>query len=190
MSIPFAAQDDGGPTVRFGRGQWRPDTGPGYGRGPQPPQPQPPQPPMPYGGVPGYGVDEETVRLDHLPTAPSAPPRRPRRRAHVWISLLAATLTASGVVAGGFFLLGRSAEAPAAAVVGDCLARDGDGAVIVPCADPQAAFIVLGRLVGRSRIEAGITACSPFPATTDVYWQGKDGVGERGLVLCLGPARK
>ena len=126
--------------------------------------------PMPYGGVPEYGVDEETVRFDR----PSGGrPHRPGRRRSVVLSLITATLVASGVVGGGFFLLGRTAEAPAAAVVGDCLARSGSGAVIVPCADPQAAFTVLGRLDGRTRIEAGITACSPFAATTDVYLAGQ-----------------
>ncbi len=191
MSTPFAAQIDGGPAVRFGQDPWQNHSGPthhmpAYGQGPVA-QPMSYPQPMPYGGVPEYGVDEETVRFDR----PSGGrPRRPGRRRSVVISLITATLVASGVVGGGFFLLGRTAEAPAAAVVGDCLARSGSGAVIVPCADPQAGFTVLGRLDGRTRIEAGITACSPFAATTDVYWQGKEGVGERGLVLCLGPAKK
>lgn len=194
MSTPYAAQIDGAGTVRYGREQWQPygdpnQHVPGYGHGPisQPPmhamQPPMSQYPMPYGGAPEYDVDEETVRFDR-------PTTRPRRRKNAVLGLITATLVASGVVGGGFFLLGRTAEAPAAAVVGDCLARSGSGAVIVPCADPQAAFTVLGRLDGRTRIEAGITACSPFPTTTDVYWQGKDGADERGLVLCLGSAKK
>lgn len=166
MSTPFAAQIDGGRTVRHGREQWLP-----YGD--------------PNQHARGYDLDEETVRFDRRSTG-----RRPGRRRTVWVSLITAILVASGVVGGGFFLLGRTADAPAAAVVGDCLARSGSGAVIVSCTDPQAAFTVLGRLGNRTRIEAGITACSPFPATTDVYWQGKEGVEERGLVLCLGPAQK
>jgi hypothetical protein len=35
-----------------------------------------------------------------------------------------------------------------------------------------------------------MSACTGFSGTTDVYWQGREGVDARGLVLCLGPAKK
>ncbi|MGI5129490.1 LppU/SCO3897 family protein [Pseudonocardia sp. CA-107938] len=174
-----------------------------------PQYPQPPYPghfpaPQPYHPAPapqfappssGWITEEETVRYADLPS-PAATSGRAvaeqgkRRRRNVWISLLSGVTVATGVLIGGAYVIGNLSDAPASAVVGDCLARSGDGAVVVPCSDAKATFTVLGRLESRTEIEASMSACSPFPQTTDVYWQGRSGAGERGLVLCLGPAKK
>jgi hypothetical protein len=113
-----------------------------------------------------------------------------RRRRNVWISLFTGVVVATAVLVSGFFVIGRLSDAPASAVVGDCLARSGDGAKVVPCSDQQATFIVLGRLDSRTQVEASMSACTGFTGTTDVYWQGKEGIDARGLVLCLAPAKK
>jgi hypothetical protein len=179
---------------------------PYYG-GPQQPGPQqsgphyaPSQfPPPAYGTPPPspqiWQIEEETERFVDHPAAFVPPPaavaeHSARRRRNVWISLLTGVAVASAVLISGFFVLGRLSDAPASAVVGDCLARSGEGAVVVPCSDKQATFTVLGRLDSRTQVEASMSACTSFTGTTDVYWQGKEGIDARGLVLCLGPAKK
>ncbi|SHK64842.1 hypothetical protein SAMN05443637_109169 [Pseudonocardia thermophila] len=158
------------------------------------PPPMPARPPVPGRDLPpqdvpafpaegGWVVDEETVRHTGRPGRP--PARRSTGRRTVVLSAISAIVVATGLLVGGFFVLGRVSDAPAAAVVGDCLARSGDSAVVVPCSDPTAELIVLGRLDSRTQVEAGLSACTGFPGTTDVYWQGRE--GQRGLVLCLGP---
>jgi hypothetical protein len=148
-----------------------------------------------YGTPQVWQIEEETERFVDHPAAFVPPPaavaeHSARRRRNVWISLLTGVTVASAVLVSGFFVLGRLSDAPASAVVGDCLARSGEGAVVVPCSDQRAAFTVLGRLDSRTQIEASMSACTAFSGTTDVYWQGKEGVDARGLVLCLGPAKK
>ncbi len=86
-----------------------------------------------------------------------------------------------------FFVL-RQGQAVSASV-GDCLEQTGDDSLtVVACDAPTAEFAVLGKLEGRTSIQAGLFACSDFPASTTSYWEGKEGVGELGTVLCLGPA--
>ncbi len=154
---------------------------PAYGTPPPPPQ--------------VWQIEEETERfVDHpgmfVPPPAAVAEHSSRRRRNVWISLFTGVVVASAVLVSGFFVLGRLSDAPASAVVGDCLARSGEGAKVVPCSDQQATFIVLGRLDSRTQVEASMSACTEFSGTTDVYWQGKEGIDARGLVLCLGPAKK
>ena len=189
---------------------------PNYYGGAQQPGPQQPGPEyfdQPYAGnqyaapqfsQPTYGtpppqpqvwqIDEETERfVDYpgfVPPPAAVAEHSARRRRNVWISLFTGVVVASAVLISGFFVLSRLSDAPASAVVGDCLARSGEGAVVVPCSDQQATYIVLGRLDSRTQVEASMSACTGFAGTTDVYWQGKEGIDARGLVLCLGPAKK
>ncbi|WP_232663443.1 LppU/SCO3897 family protein [Pseudonocardia sp. TRM90224] len=118
---------------------------------------------------------------------PGPPPGAPRvRRSKKWIGWVVALLVLAGLGGAGYWFIGRTA--PAAAAVGDCVAERGTNDVaVVPCGDPSAAFRVVGRLEERTMIDASLFACTPFPDATSSYWQGKEGVGELGLVLCLAP---
>lgn len=161
MRTPYAAQMNGGATDRYGQEQqWHPPA--------------------------GHGFDDQQAQFG----PPPAPRRRPDRGGrNSWIAFLSGIMIATVAVVSAFFMLGRTVATPANALVGDCLARSGSDVEVVACADPRAAFTVLGRFDGRTRAEAGAAACTPFRATTDVYWKGKGGANERGLVLCLGPAK-
>lgn len=128
------------------------------------------------------------------PVAPATARNKNRNR---YLSIGVGLVVATGLIVGGSWLVATVSDAtgaatggPASAAVGDCLARSGDEDVtVVGCGDQQAAFRIVGRVEDRTRIQAGLTACSPFEGTTDVYWQGPDGVAEKGLALCLVAAR-
>jgi len=109
----------------------------------------------------------------------SAPGRR-RSAVTQWIVVLALL----GAAAVGITLL-RQGE-PAAAEVGSCLESTGtDSLAVVDCGSPAAEYTVVGKLEDRTSIEAGLFACSEFPTATTSYWEGREGVGEKGTVLCL-----
>jgi hypothetical protein len=111
------------------------------------------------------------------------PTPRPTRRATPWVVGL---LLLGGIAV--LFVVLRQGQA-VSAEVGDCLEQTGDDSLtVVACDAPTAEFTVLGKLEGTTSIQAGLFACSDFPATTTSYWEGKEGVGELGTVLCLGPA--
>lgn len=113
----------------------------------------------------------------------TTPSRSRRRTVTQWVVVLALF----GAAAVGFAVL-RQGEA-VAADIGACLEPTGtDGLAVVACDAATAEFTVLGKLEGRTSIDAGLFACSDFPGATTSYWQGKEGVGEKGTVLCLGPA--
>ncbi|MEJ3654672.1 hypothetical protein WEH80_17025 [Actinomycetes bacterium KLBMP 9759] len=134
----------------------------------------------------GYGPGDTAPGLPHpVPRpAPGPPPRV--RRSKKWLGWVVALLVLAGLGGAGYWFIGRTA--PAAAAVGDCVAERGtDDVAVVPCGDPSAAFRVVGRLEDRTMIDASLFACTPFPDATSSYWQGKQGVGELGLVLCLAP---
>jgi hypothetical protein len=112
----------------------------------------------------------------------SAPGRR-RSAVTQWIVVLALL----GAAAIGFALL-RQGEAISAGV-GSCLESTGtDSLAVVDCGAASAEYTVVGKLEGRTSIEAGLFACSDFPTATTSYWEGREGVGEKGTVLCLAPA--
>ncbi len=109
----------------------------------------------------------------------SAPGRR-RSAVTGWIVVLALL----GAAAVGFAAL-RQGE-PAAAGVGSCLESTGaDSLAVVDCGSPGAQYTVVGKLKDRTSIDAGLFACSDFPTATTSYWYGREGVGEKGTVLCL-----
>lgn len=88
---------------------------------------------------------------------------------------------------GAGWYIGQSA--PQAAAVGDCVTQTGtDDVRVVACGDPSAQFRVVGKLDGRTRIDASLFACSDYPEATSSFWRGGSGAGELGLVLCLAPA--
>ncbi|MBW0115317.1 LppU/SCO3897 family protein [Pseudonocardia abyssalis] len=112
----------------------------------------------------------------------TTPSRSRRRTVTLWVVVLALF----GAAAVGFATL-RQGEA-VAADVGACLESTGtDSLSVVACDAPTAEYTVVGKLVDRTSIDAGLFACSDFPTATTSYWQGREGVGEKGTVLCLAP---
>lgn len=70
------------------------------------------------------------------------------------------------------------------AKVGDCVKPSGaDSVKIVSCSSPDAAYKVVGRVDGKTQVEAELSACDGFSGADAVFWEGKS--GEAGLVLCL-----
>lgn len=107
-----------------------------------------------------------------------------RRRSGITQWVVVAVLLGAAII--GFALL-RQGQA-LSADVGSCLESTGSDSVgVVGCDAPTAEYRVVGKLEGRTSIEAGLFACSEFPAATTSYWEGPEGVGEKGTVLCLGP---
>jgi hypothetical protein len=108
------------------------------------------------------------------------PPRGKRRQVVVLVVFL---ILAAGCFAGAWFFTRSS---PTNANVGDCVKQTGtDSLSIVKCDDPDAAYKVVGRVDGKTQVEATLDACEPYVSqgAQQVYWQGKQ--GETGLVLCL-----
>lgn len=117
---------------------------------------------------------------------PTAQPRRGKRRQVVVLVVL--LVLAAGCFGAAWFFT-RSAATNAN--VGDCVKQTGsDSLSIVKCDDPSAAFKVVGRVDGKTQVEATLDACEPYVSAgaTQVYWQGKE--GETGLVLCLAKTGK
>lgn len=154
---------------------------PGMGRTPDPSAPRgdlPSAARRPAATTEGAPHDHDHPQ-DRAVTAPQR-----RRTVGQWVVVLA-LFGAAAVV----FALLRQGEA-ASAATGDCLEPAGDDALaVVSCDDPAAAHVVLGRLEGRTSIDAGLFACSDVAGATASYWEGPEGVGELGTVLCLGPPR-
>lgn len=110
----------------------------------------------------------------------------PDRRRGAVIPWVFALLVLGGLAV--LFSVLRQGEAVSASV-GDCLERTGDDSLtVVACDAPAAEFTVVGKLEGKTSIQAGLFACSDFPTSTTSYWEGREGVGELGTVLCLAGA--
>ena len=106
-----------------------------------------------------------------------------KRRGLVTLGVLVVVVVIVAVVAAYF----RKSEA-ASAKVGDCMQQTGTNSLkIVKCTDPNAKYVVVGRVENKTEIEAGIDACSDFDdkGVVSSYWEGKEGVDEKGMVLCL-----
>src|SRR5690349_18039629 len=57
------------------------------------------------------------------------------------------------------------------AKVGDCVKPSGSDSVkIVSCTSPDAAYKVVGRLDGKTQVEAELSACDGFPGSDAVFW--------------------
>jgi hypothetical protein len=81
-------------------------------------------------------------------------------------------------------------DKPAASVsaVGDCLKGDVDSSNVQPAAcGPGARYKVVGVVGGQFQFEvqAGTSACDPYPAANALYWQGEANALGTGIVLCL-----
>lgn len=81
-------------------------------------------------------------------------------------------------------------DAPETAEIGDCLTgRTADSLRTVDCADPAAAYRVVGKVEDRTEAEfvASDVArlCAAQPTARNAYWEGKK--GGKGYVLCLEP---
>ncbi|MFJ7213903.1 hypothetical protein [Amycolatopsis sp. NPDC098790] len=138
--------------------------------GSQFPEPTGPVPP-PQAGVPG-------------PPQPPAAPKKSKRRQKivltVFLILVAAVLALVWVATRSN---GENAQA------GNCVTESGDNYVkIVDCGTPEATLKVVARVEDKTRIEAQISACTPYPDADQVFWQGKE--GETGVVLCLAKTGK
>jgi hypothetical protein len=116
-------------------------------------------------------------------TASPAPAPGVSRRRKV-VSIVVTLLFLGGLLALGWYL---SRDDAANAKVGDCISQEGSDSVeIVDCGDSAATLKVVGRVEGKTKIEAGIgisSVCDDYEDTEQMYWQGKE--GEKGFVLCL-----
>ncbi|MGK3201746.1 LppU/SCO3897 family protein [Amycolatopsis sp. MEPSY49] len=141
-----------------------------YAGGPQFPEPTGPVPPQ--AGMPGPAQP------------PAAAPKKSKRRQKivltVFLILVAAVLA---LVWAATRSNGENAQA------GNCVTESGDNYVkIVDCGAPEATLKVVARVEDKTRIEAQISACTPYPDADQVFWQGKE--GETGVVLCLAKTGK
>jgi uncharacterized membrane protein len=140
--------------------------------GPQYPDPARPVPPQ--AGMPGPPP----------PPAPPPAPKKSKRRQKivltVFLILVAAVLVLAWVATRSN---GENAQ------TGNCVTESGENSVkIVDCGTPEATLKVVARVEDKTRIEAQISACTPYPDADQVFWQGKE--GETGVVLCLAKTGK
>ena len=117
---------------------------------------------------------------------PGTAPQSRRSRKRQWI-----VLSVFLVLCAGFFAFAWIATRHNAgyANVGDCMAQTGPNSLkIVKCDDASAAYKVVGRVDGKTQVDASMDACDAYTrqGAQTVYWQGTS--GGKGLVLCL--ARK
>lgn len=117
--------------------------------------------------------------------APPRPTPRGGGAKRAIITIVVLLLVVGGIAAAGAYF-GRNAASKAK--VGDCVQQKGpNDLAVVKCSDAKADFKVVGRVENKTQIDAGINACKPFPEAEQAYWEGKQ--GEKGLVLCLAPAK-
>lgn len=68
--------------------------------------------------------------------------------------------------------------------VGDCVQKSGEDSVkVVTCGTADAQYSVLGIVEKQSRYSSQAGACSAWPDTTTVYWEGRN--TSSGTVYCL-----
>jgi hypothetical protein len=118
-------------------------------------------------------------------SAPQVPQRRASKtRQFVVLGIL--VLLLAGLLGAAWWF---NRDAAGKAKAGDCVhEKGGDSISVVACDDPKADLKVLGRVEGKTQIEAGISissVCDPFPGSQKTYWEGEQ--GKKGFVLCLGP---
>jgi hypothetical protein len=101
------------------------------------------------------------------------------------ITIVVALVVLGGIAAVGAYL---NRDAANKANVGDCVTQEGANDLkVVECTDASADFKVVGRVEDKTQSEASLGACDDYPETESAYWEGKP--GEKGLVLCLAPAK-
>jgi hypothetical protein len=138
--------------------------------GPQYPDPARPAPPQ--AGVPGP-----------LPPQPAVP-KKPKRRQKIVLTVF--LIVVAGILALVWVATRSNGEN---AQVGNCVTESGENYVkIVDCGAAEATLKVVARLEGKTRIEAQISACTPYPDADQVFWEGKE--GETGVALCLAKTGK
>jgi len=106
-----------------------------------------------------------------------------KRRGLVTLAVLVVVIAVVAAIAA----YARKGQA-ASAKVGDCMQQTGTNSLkIIKCTDKNAKFVVVGRVENKTQIDASIGACSDFDnkGVVSSYWEGKDGVDEKGMVLCL-----
>lgn len=123
-----------------------------------------------------------------IPPGPTGPPAPTRKKSNTGaiIFLVVVCVLLAGV---GFLAWKQGKSSPDSAKAGDCVARSGQSDVkVVKCTDTAAAYRVVGKIDGKTRIDFSIgsaTICKPFPAAKSAYWKGE--TGKPGYVLCLSP---
>ena len=121
---------------------------------------------------------------EHGPAALTTPASgakvvNPKRRQLIVLSVFLVIVAAFIGVAVYF-----TRNSPDTAKVGDCVRQDGaDSVQVVDCADPAAAYKVVGRVEDKTQVQASISACDAFPDSDSYFWLGKP--GGSGFVLCL-----
>lgn len=100
-------------------------------------------------------------------------------------------LVVLGFAVVGFLAWKQGHSDPDTAKAGDCVARSGaDDVKVVKCTDAKAAYKVVGKVDGKTQVEAsvsGASICKPFAGAKSVYWKGES--GKQGYVLCLAPTK-
>jgi hypothetical protein len=128
-------------------------------------------------GEPGFPDDP----ADQIPAA------APRDQTAMTIRLLVLLLIVAGAVVGTVAITRHDRGGAASKVsVGDCVQATKDKAVrVVDCANSAAEYTVVGRVEGRTEVDASMDACAPFQdkGVDQVYWEGE--AGAKGMVLCL-----
>ncbi|MEV6626634.1 hypothetical protein AB0M83_30075 [Amycolatopsis sp. NPDC051106] len=137
--------------------------------GPQYPDPARPVPPQ--AGMPG-------------PPPPPPAPKKSKRRQKIVLTVF--LILVAGVLVLAWVATRSNGEN---AQTGNCVTESGENSVkIVDCGTPEATLKVVARVEDKTRIEAQISACAPYPDADQVFWQGKE--GETGVVLCLAKTGK
>jgi len=112
-------------------------------------------------------------------------PRRDRKRQRIVLAVFLVLVL--GIFVAIWFGTRHSATY---AKVGDCVKLTGtDSVEIVKCGDPSASYKVVGRVNGKTEVDASLDACDAYVSqgAVSAYWQGKP--GGKGMVLCLAKNR-
>lgn len=151
---------------------------------------QPQTPPPAAGPIgPAFSVDQPHLQPDqpqaggYPPSAFGAPPPpAPKKKSVLKRSLITIVGVVVAIVVG---VLVRSGAFDSPSMkVGDCVQQVGEDDVkVVDCQSTDAQYSILGIVEKQSQISARMGACTDFPDTTSVYWQGRN--TNSGTVYCL-----
>jgi hypothetical protein len=145
--------------------------------------------PPPPAGPPSAPPAEPPPATPYQPDSSAKPQKRGlSTKAVIWIIAVVVVVAIAGA---GWFL---SRSDPNNAKVGSCISgRSAENMKIVDCAGATAEHKVVGRVEGKTAEEFNTKLeeiCQPFPTAETAFWEGKEGSGTKGYVLCLEPIKK